>query len=51
MEKVYKYGKVSLNDINLGNEIMWHIGNGLGGYSNHTAEGGASMLHHGYLIA
>lgn len=51
MEKVYKYGKVSLKDINLANEIMWVIGNGLGGYSNNTAAGGASMLHHGYLIA
>lgn len=48
---VYKYGKSVLKDINLANELIWCIGNGIGGYSNHTASGGASMLHHGYLIA
>lgn len=51
MDRVYKYGKSILKDINLGNELIWCIGNGIGGYSNHTVSGGASMLHHGYLIA
>lgn len=51
MDAVYKYGKGILKDINLGNELIWCIGNGIGGYSNHTAAGGASMLYHGYLVA
>ena len=51
MDTLYKYGKSILKDINLGNELIWCIGNGLGGYSNHTVAGGASMLHHGYLVA
>ena len=51
MERVYKYGRGSWKNIEEGNELSWMIGNGIGGYSNHTVAGGAAQCFHGYLIA
>lgn len=51
MSKEYKYGRSSWRTIEQGNEISWMIGNGLGGYSNHTVAGGGATCFHGYLIA
>ena len=51
MDKVYKYGRGSWKTIQEGNELLWMIGNGLGGYANHTVAGGGAQCFHGYLIA
>ena len=51
MEKVYKYGRGSWKTIEQGNELCWMIGNGIGGYANHTVAGGGAQAFHGYLIA
>ena len=32
-------------------ELSWVIGNGIGGYANHTVAGGGAQAFHGYLIA
>lgn len=51
MSKDYKYGRSSWRTIEQGNELSWMMGNGLGGYSNHTVAGGGATCFHGYLIA
>lgn len=51
MDKVYRYGRGSWKNIEQGNELIWMIGNGIGGFSNHTVAGGAAQCFHGYLIA
>ena len=51
MSKDYKYGRSSWRTIEQGNELSWMMGNGLGGYSNHTVSGGGATCFHGYLIA
>lgn len=51
MEKVYKLGRGSWKSIDEGNELSWMIGNGIGGYANHTVAGGGAMSFHGYLVA
>lgn len=51
MTKTYSYGKGSFKTIEEGNELSWMIGNGIGGYSNHTAIGGGAMSFHSYLVA
>lgn len=51
MEKVYKYGRGYWKNIEQGNELLWMIGNGIGGYANHTVAGGAAQCFHGYLVA
>lgn len=47
----YSYGLGSYKNISEGNEVLWMIGNGIGGYSNHTICGGGASSFHGYLIA
>ena len=51
MDKKYEYGRGSWKTIEQGNELCWMIGNGIGGYANHTVPGGAAQAFHGYLIA
>ncbi|GAB6170156.1 amylo-alpha-1,6-glucosidase [Clostridium carnis] len=51
MEEVYRYGRGNFKTIDQGNELSWMIGNGIGGYSNHTIIGGGATAFHGYLIA
>ena len=48
---MYKYGRGMWKTIEDGNELSWVVGNGIGGYANHTVAGGASQAFHGYLIA
>ena len=48
---MYKYGRGMWKTIEDGNELSWVIGNGIGGYANHTVAGGAAQAFHGYLIA
>ena len=48
---MYKYGRGMWKTIEQGNELSWVIGNGIGGYANHTVAGGAAQAFHGYLIA
>lgn len=33
---MYKYGRGMWKNIESGNELSWVIGNGIGGYANHT---------------
>ena len=51
MEEIYRYGKGNWKNINDGNELLWMMGNGIGGYSNHTVAGGGASCFHGYLVA
>lgn len=51
MKNRYSYGRGSFKSISEGNEIMWMIGNGIGGFSNHTITGGGAMSFHSYLVA
>ena len=51
MDKVYKYGRGCWKNIEQGNELLWMIGNGIGGFANHTVAGGGAQCFHGYLIA
>ena len=51
MEKVYKYGRGNFKSIEDGNELLWMIGNGIGGFANHTVAGGGAQCFHGYLVA
>lgn len=51
MEPSYNIGRGRYKTIKEGNELSWMIGNGIGGYSNHTVVGGGSTAFHGYLIA
>lgn len=51
MEDVYKFGRGQWKTIEQGNELLWLMGNGIGGYSNHTVSGGGTMSFNGYLIA
>lgn len=51
MERVYKYGRGNFKTIEQGNELLWMIGNGIGGFSNHTLCGGGAQAFHGYLVA
>ena len=48
---MYKYGRGMWKNIESGNELSWVIGNGIGGYANHTVAGGGAQAFHGYLIA
>ena len=48
---MYKYGRGMWKTIEDGNELSWAIGNGIGGYANHTVAGGGAQAFHGYLIA
>lgn len=50
-EYMYKYGRGMWKTIEDGNELSWAVGNGIGGYANHTVAGGASQAFHGYLVA
>ena len=47
----YCYGRGNWKTIDEGNELSWMIGNGIGGYSNHTAIGGGATAFHSYLVA
>lgn len=47
----YCYGKGNWKTIDEGNELSWMIGNGIGGYANHTAIGGGATAFHSYLVA
>ncbi|NLK96121.1 MAG: glycogen debranching protein [Clostridiales bacterium] len=51
MDNKYSFGKGSFKSISEGNELSWMIGNGIGGYSNHTVAGGGAMSFHSYLVA
>ena len=51
MNEIYKYGRSFWRTIEEGNELSWMIGNGIGGYADHTVSGGGAMCFHGYLIA
>ncbi|GKX67247.1 amylo-alpha-1,6-glucosidase [Inconstantimicrobium mannanitabidum] len=51
MEEVYKLGRGQWKTIEQGNELLWMIGNGIGGYANQTVSGGGAMSFNGYLIA
>ena len=51
MEDKYNLGRGSYKTIKEGNELSWMIGNGIGGYANHTIVGGGATAFHGYLIA
>ncbi|MDY4077524.1 MAG: amylo-alpha-1,6-glucosidase [Clostridium sp.] len=51
MNEIYKYGRSFWRTIEEGNELSWMIGNGIGGYADHTVAGGGAMCFHGYLIA
>lgn len=51
MELTYKLGRGNWRSIEEGNEREWLIGNGIGGYSDHTIIGGGFRSFHGYLIA
>ena len=51
MNEIYKYGRSFWRTIEQGNELSWMIGNGIGGYADHTVSGGGAMCFHGYLIA
>ena len=48
---MYKYGRGMWKSIENGNELSWVIGNGIGGYANHTVAGGGAQAFHGYLVA
>lgn len=47
----YSFGRGSFKTISEGNELSWMIGNGIGGFSNHTIVGGGAMSFHSYLVA
>ena len=51
IEKVYKYGRGYFNALEDGIELLWMIGNGIGGFANHTVAGGGAQCFHGYLVA
>ena len=51
MKDRYSYGRGRFKTIGEGNELMWMIGNGIGGFSNHTITGGGAMSFHSYLVA
>lgn len=51
MDTQYNFGKGYFRNISEGNERSWMIGNGIGGYANHTIIGGGATAFHGYLIA
>ncbi|MFD2670310.1 amylo-alpha-1,6-glucosidase [Marinicrinis sediminis] len=51
MEQVYAFGRGDWKSIEEGNEREWLLGNGLGGYANHSIIGGGYRLYHGYLTA
>ena len=40
---MYKYGRGMWKNIESGNELSWVIGNGIGGYANHTVAGGGAQ--------
>lgn len=51
MDKSYSIGRGSYKTIKQGNELSWMIGNGIGGYADHTVTGGGATAFHGYLIS
>lgn len=51
LERIYKYGRGSFKSIEEGNELIWMVGNGIGGFANHTVAGGGAQCFHGYLVA
>lgn len=51
MSLKYSFGRSFWRNMDDGNEREWLIGNGLGGFANHTILGGGNKVYHGYLIA
>lgn len=51
MNSSYTFGRSAWRTIEEGNEREWLIGNGIGGYANHSVPGGGFRMSHGYLIA
>lgn len=51
MSRAYVLGRNAWRTIEEGNEREWVIGNGIGGYANHSIPGGGFRMSHGYLIA
>lgn len=51
MSRAYVLGRSAWRTIDEGNEREWLMGNGMGGYANHSVPGGGYRMSHGYLIA
>ncbi|AWB43120.1 glycogen debranching protein [Paenibacillus sp. CAA11] len=51
MSESYHFGKSAWRTLEEGNEREWLLGNGIGGYANHSVPGGGFRMSHGYLIA
>ena len=51
MNTQYKFGRGYWRTIEEGNERLWMIGNGIGGYANGTIIDSNASVFHGYLIA
>lgn len=49
--RAYILGRSAWRTIEEGNEREWLIGNGIGGYANHSVAGGGYRMSHGYLVA
>ena len=50
-KKILDFERFNFKSIEEGNELLWMIGNGIGGFSNHTVAGGGAQCFHGYLVA
>lgn len=50
-DRAYVLGRNAWRTIEEGNEREWLIGNGIGGYANHSVPGGGYRMSHGYLVA
>lgn len=50
MNRPYVLGRSAWRNIQEGNEREWLIGNGIGGYANHSVPGGGYRMSHGYLV-
>ncbi|RUT45136.1 glycogen debranching protein [Paenibacillus anaericanus] len=51
MDRAYILGRSAWRNIQEGNEREWLIGNGIGGYANHSVPGGGYRMSHGYLVS
>lgn len=51
MDRAYIFGRSAWRSIQEGNEREWMIGNGIGGYANHSVPGGGYRMSHGYLVS
>lgn len=50
-DRAYILGRSAWRTLEEGNEKEWLIGNGIGGYANHSVPGGGFRMSHGYLVA